>query len=313
MKNKLFISSSPHIRSELTTRRIMLDVILSLLPCVIAGTIIFGLKALLVISFCVVSCVLMEYVSRMIMHRKQSIDDLSAVVTGLILGLSLPVSMANNLHLTLVGSFTSIVVVKQMFGGIGNNFVNPALAGRIVMLVSFPSQMTDWSSRLDIDGVTSATPLASSPDKFSYLELFIGKNSGCIGETCVIAILIGFIYLLAKKVIKPTIPLYYVGSFSVLAAILSLFTEINVIYQILSGGLLICAVFMATDYVTSPVTNKGKVIYGIGCGALTLLIRLYSSLPEGASYAVLLMNIATPLIERITIPKSFGKKAQAND
>ncbi len=312
MKTKLFISSSPHVRSALTTRRIMLDVILALIPCVIAGTVIFGPRALLVVSFCVVSCVLMEYVSRMIMHRKQSIDDLSAVVTGLLLGLSLPVSMANNLHLTLVGSFTSIVVVKQMFGGIGNNFVNPALAGRIIMLVSFPSQMTDWSSKLDIDGITSATPLISS-SSFSYVDLFIGKTGGCIGETCVIAILIGCIYLLARKVIKPIIPLCYVGSFSVIALILSLFIEIDVIAQILSGGLLICAVFMATDYVTSPVTNRGKVIYGIGCGALTVLIRLFASLPEGASYAVILMNITVPLIERISIPKAFGKKVTAND
>lgn len=299
-REKLIISSSPHLRGERTTQNIMLDVIIALVPSVIAGTVLFGYRALMVVLFCASACVLLEYFSRVIMKRPQTIGDLSAIVTGILLGLSLPPTIS--LPLALVGCFTAIVVVKQMFGGIGNNFVNPALAGRIVMLLSFPTQMTQWVST---DGVTTATPLAQSGSA-EYLDLLLGRTGGCIGETCAFAIIIGFIYLLARGVIKPTITLCYLGT----VALGSLILSADVLFQLLSGGLMLGAVFMATDYTTSPVTTKGKIIYAVGCGILTLLIRLYASLPEGVSYAIVLMNIVVPLIERVTVPKTFGKLKQ---
>ncbi len=203
------------------------------------------------------------------------------------------------------------MVVKQFFGGIGNNFVNPAIAGRVAMVVSFPTQMTDWSyvneiidsissATNSVDAITTATPLAGG--EWSYLDLFIGNIRGSIGETCVICILIGFAYLLVRRVIKPFVPLCYIGTVAVLAFALGE----DPLFHIMSGGVLFAAVFMATDYSTSPLTNKGKIIFGVGCGIITLIIRVFASLPEGVSYAILLMNIITPHIDRLTVPKSFG-------
>ncbi|HPE94500.1 MAG TPA: RnfABCDGE type electron transport complex subunit D [Bacillota bacterium] len=295
MENKLIVSSSPHIRSNRTTQKIMLDVIISLVPCIVAGAVIFGVRALAVVAFCTGACVLLEYLCRLVMKREQTVTDLSAAVTGILLGLTLPPTI--NLFLAFAGCVVAIVIVKQMFGGIGNNFVNPALTGRIVMLLSFPTQMTTWTLA---DGTTCATPLGGTTA--GYKELFFGTTGGCIGETCAIAILLGLAYLLVRRVIKPIIPLCYLGT----AALLSLILGQNVLFQLLSGELLFGAVFMATDYTTSPVTDKGKIIFAVGCGILTVLIRLYASLPEGVSYAIVLMNIMVPLIERVTVPKTFG-------
>lgn len=299
MNEQLYVSSSPHFRSKNSTAKIMADVLIALVPVIIASAILFGLRVLLIVAFCDISCILLEYISRKVMKRNNTINDLSALVTGTLLALSLPVTI--NLLLALFGCVVAIVVAKQFFGGIGNNFINPAIAGRVAMVVSFPTQMTDWSFvKEGVDAVTTATPLAGG--EWSYIDLWIGNVRGSIGETCTIAILIGFVYLLIRRVIKPIIPLFFIGTIAVLAFA---FGE-NPLFQMLSGGALFVAVFMATDYSTSPLTNKGKVIFGIGCGAITILIRVFGSLPEGVSYAILLMNIITPHIDKLTVPKSFG-------
>lgn len=301
--NKFFVSASPHLRGKGSTQRIMLDVIISLLPAVAASVVFFGWRALMLVGVCVITCVAAEYVSRVIMKRDQTIGDLSAVVTGVLLALNLPSSI--NPLIAALGSVVAIVVVKQMFGGIGMNFVNPALAGRIVLLVSFPAAMTDWvDTRFmeNIDGISSATPMAAQAGTYSYFDLFFGNHGGSLGETCALALLLGGIYLVARKVISPTIPVVFVGT----AAVMSLILGRNPIVDILSGGMLLGAIFMATDYTTSPMTFWGKVIYAAGCGVMTILIRNFANLPEGVSFAILLFNILTPLIESATTPKPFG-------
>lgn len=304
---KLSVASSPHLRSSATTERIMRDVLISLLPCVIAGVVLFGLRSLLVVGVCTLLCIFLEFICRLIMKREQTVGDLSAAVTGVLLGLTLPVSVP--IPLTFVGCFTAIVVVKQMFGGLGNNFVNPALTARIVMLVSFPTQMTNFTTPTWVDAVTTATPLAPTAAESSLLDLFLGRVGGCIGETCKLAVLLGLVYLLVRRIISPIIPLCYVGT----VLLFSLCVGEDVLFQLLSGGLLFGAVFMATDYVTSPVGKWGQVLYAVGCGLITVLIRLYAALPEGVSYAIVLMNIVTPLIERIPFGKTFGRKKAKED
>ena len=300
---KLFSSSSPHLRSTQSTRKIMLDVIISLLPAAAASVVFFGAGALMLIGVCVLTCVTAEYFCRIIMKREQTIGDLSAVVTGLLLALNLPSNL--NPLMAAFGCIAAIVVVKQMFGGIGMNFVNPALAARIILMVSFPAAMTNWASTnfAGVDAVTSATPLAAQDGAYSYMQLLFGNHRGSMGETCAAALLLGGIYLVARKVIAPTIPLVYIGTVAVLSFVLGL----DPLYQVLSGGLLLGAIFMATDYTTSPITKWGKVVYALGCGIMTVLIRKYAELPEGVSFSILLMNIVTPLIESITSPKPFGK------
>ena len=303
---KLYVSSSPHLRAPITTRRVMGDVLIALLPCVVAGVLLYGFRSLLVVGLSTLFCVALEYLCRLVMKREQTIGDLSAAVTGVLLGLIMPVSVP--IHLLFVGCVTAIVVVKQMFGGLGNNFVNPALTARIVMLVSFPTQMTAFTTAQMTDAVTTATPLAKDVAQTALWDLFVGRVGGCIGETCKIAILIGLVYLLARRVISPIIPVCYVGT----AALFSLLVGASVPFHLLSGGLLFGAVFMATDYVTSPVSKGGRVLYAVLCGLLTMLIRLYANLPEGVSYAIVLMNIATPLIERIPFGKPFGKGGKSS-
>lgn len=301
--NKLFVSSSPHLKSTVTTRKIMLDVLIALVPAVIASFVLFGWQSLMLVGICVLCCVVSEYFSRIIMKRDNTVGDLSAAVTGVLLALNLPYN--TNPLIAAFGSVAAIVVVKQMFGGLGMNFVNPALAGRVILLVSFPSQMTSWvGTRFmgGLDAVTSATPLASEVGTYSYLDLFLGNHSGSLGETCALALLIGGAYLVIRKVISPTIPLITVGT----AALMSLVLGRDPLTDVLSGGLLLGAIFMATDYVTSPITFFGKVIYAVGIGALTVLIREFADLPEGMSFAILLFNILTPLIENITVRKPFG-------
>ena len=312
MENKLYVSSSPHFRGTNTTRRIMLDVIIALMPATVAACVIFGTRSLVLVGVCVATCVLLEYFSRKIMKRDTTIGDLSAVVTGLLLALNLPVDI--NPLIAMFGCLVAIVVVKQMFGGIGMNFVNPALAARIVLLVSFPSAMMHWGPYLGapktayLDGVTTATPLVAESGKFSYTQLFLGLCGGSIGEVCAAALLLGGVYLVIRRVISPIIPCVYLGT----AALMSLIVGLDPIYQLLSGGIMLGAIFMATDYTTSPLTKWGKVIFAAGCGILTILLRCYSNMPEGVSFSILLMNILVPHIERLTTPRTLGyvKKAK---
>ena len=302
--SKFYVSPSPHLRSHASTRRIMLDVIIALVPAIIASCVHFGWYPLLILAVCVAVCVASEFISRLIMKRDNTVGDLSAVVTGVLLALNLPANI--NPLIAAFGALAAIVVVKQMFGGLGMNFVNPALAGRIILLVSFPTAMTTWvaSNFQAVDAVTSATPLAAEANTYSYLELLLGSHGGSMGETCAVALILGGVYLVIRRVISAAIPLVIMGS----AALSSLILGRDPLFELLSGGLLLGAVFMATDYVTSPITFWGKVIYGLGIGDLTVLIRQFANIPEGMSFAILLFNILTPLIENITAKKPFGAK-----
>ena len=309
MDNKLYVSSSPHFRNKNSTRRIMLDVIIALMPTTIAACVIFGLRSLVLVGVCVATCVLLEYVSRKIMKRDTTIGDLSAVVTGLLLALNLPVDI--NPLIAMFGCLIAIVVVKQMFGGIGMNFVNPALAARIVLLVSFPSQMMRWVAPFSgsgPDAVTAATPLVAESGTYSYIDLLIGRCGGSIGEVCAAALILGGIYLVIRRVISPIIPCVYLAT----AALMSLIVGADPLYQLLSGGIMLGAIFMATDYTTSPLTKWGKVIFAAGCGIFTILLRTYSNMPEGVSFSIILMNILVPHIENLTTPRTLGfvKKAK---
>ncbi len=308
MENMLTVSSSPHLSSGATTRKIMLDVIIALVPASVAAVIFFGWKSLMLIAVCIASCTALEYICRKVMKRKNTVGDLSAVVTGLLLALNLPSGL--NPLIAVFGCVVAIVVVKQMFGGIGNNFVNPAITARIVLLVSFPVQMTTWEKPFEwlktADSVTGATPLAlmSQGTSTGYMDLFLGNTGGCIGETCALALLLGGIYLVARKVISPIIPLCFIGTVFVLSFLLGG----DPLFHILSGGVMLGAIFMATDYTTSPMNPAGKVIFGIGCAVITVLIRFYANLPEGVSFSIILMNILVPHIENLTRTKPFGKE-----
>ena len=308
--DKLIVSSSPHFNGRKTTQNIMLDVIIGLMPAAIASIIIFGPRAFLVIAVCIASCVLSEYLSRKAMKRPQTVMDLSCVVTGLLLALNLPVTI--DPLIAAFGGVIAIVVVKQMFGGIGQNFVNPALTARIVLMNSFPAPMTHWTAAFDYgataDAVTTATPLVTFYNNGGegwpgYLNMFLGVHGGCLGETCALAILIGGIYLIVRKVISPVIPVTYLATVAVFSALLGR----NPLFDLLAGGLMLGAFFMATDYTTSPLYFWARVIFAIGCGLLTIIIREFGSLPEGVSYSIVLMNIITPLIERYVKPTAFGK------
>ena len=306
MDGKLIVSSSPHISSPVKTKNIMLDVIIALIPSLIASIYFFGPRAAVVVIASVATCVIAEYICRKVMKREQTIGDLSAVVTGILLAFNLPSSVPIYVPI--------IVMVKQMFGGLGQNFVNPALLARIILMNSFPVLMTTWypSGNFGADTTAMASPLANiaagNVDALpSYWDMFIGNIPGCLGETSALALLIGGIYLIARKVISPIIPVTYIGTVFVLSAILGQ----DPVAQILCGGLFIGAIFMATDYVTSPLTNKGKFIYALCCGIITCLIRVFASLPEGVSYSIVLMNIIVPLIERATVPKPFGTVKEA--
>ena len=308
MSSKLYLASSPHLHDKSSTQKIMLDVIIATLPIILASTIIFGMRSLVVIFTTVLSCVLSEYLSCKIMKRPNSIKDLSAVVTGILLAFSLSVSIP--IGIAAFGGFVAIVVIKQFFGGLGQNFVNPALCSRIILLISFPAQMTNWPEPFaylkgSADIITSATPLDKSVlTTVTYFDLFFGNIPGCIGEICSMAILLGGIYLLVKKVISIIIPIFFIGTVFVLTFLMGG----DPIFHIFSGGLLLGAFFMATDYVTSPVTRLERIIFAVGCGFFTVIIRIFGNLPEGVSFSIVLMNILTPLIEKLTFPKPFGKR-----
>ncbi len=314
MKN-LTVSASPHVRASDTVTGIMLDVIIALIPSLIASVVIFGFRTLLITFVCVACCVLFELLSRKIMKRDVTIGDLSAVVTGMLLAFNLPVSIP--LWMCVIGCFFAIVVIKQFFGGIGQNFVNPAIGGRIVMLVSFSSAMTNWTEplvwRSGVDAETTATPLSILKNANgvydglpSLRDMFLGIRGGCIGEVCAAALIIGGIYLILRRVIKPTIPLCFIGTVAVIMLMAGKGDFKFMCYELLSGGLLLGAVFMATDYATSPITTKGKIIFAVGCGVITSVIRLFANLPEGVSYSIIIMNILVPHIEALTRPKPFG-------
>ncbi len=313
MEQTLLVSSSPHVHCGMNTRDVMRDVIIALVPALIASIWLFGFRALAVEIVCVAAAIASEYLSRRVMKRPQTVGDLSAVVTGLLLAFNLPSTIP--LWQAAFGSVVAIVVAKQMFGGLGQNFVNPALVGRIVLMGSFPEEMNNWTVPLawlgKTDAVSSATPLAlmsADPDvEISLLDLLFGLRGGSLGETCVIALLLGGIYLIIRRVISPLIPVVYVGTVFVLTWVLGG----NAPAHILSGGLMLGAIFMATDYATCPINRGGKVLYAIGCGLLTVLIRLYGSLPDGVSFAIVIMNILTPLIERVVRPRPFGSRRKA--
>lgn len=304
MNNDLILSVSPHIRSNITTRRIMLDVVISLLPAAIAGTIIFGIRALAVIAVCVASAVISEYLFNKAAKKPDTITDLSAVVTGLLLSLNLPANTP--LWQAAVGAAFAIIFVKCVFGGIGQNFANPAITARIFMLVAFGS-MSSAAFPKNIDAVSSATPLAvlQNGGEVKITDLLLGTRGGSIGETCTIALIIGGLYLLFRKVISWHTPVIFVATVFLFTFAVKgdAFTALE---YTLSGGLFIGAIFMATDYATTPVTKWGKVIFGIGAGLLTVLIRLWGVYPEGVSFAILLMNILTPYIDKWTAKKPFG-------
>ena len=319
--SQLIVSPSPHIRSERTTRNIMLDVIIALCPAVIASVILFGWRAFLIEAVCVASCVLIEYLCRVLMKRDQTIGDLSAVVTGLLLALNLPVTIP--MWVAVFGCFIAIAVTKQLFGGLVQNFANPAIAARVILLASFGGYMTTFTAPFDysgVDAVASATPLAllaggadavasassaaGGAQLPSLMQMFLGVKAGCIGEVSALALLIGGVYLVARRVIKPITPLVFIGTVFVFSGILGA----DPVYQILSGGLMIGAIFMATDYATTPTTNWGKAVFGLGAGLLTVLIRQYGNYPEGVSFAILLMNILTPQIDKLLTRKPLGGK-----
>lgn len=293
------IAASPHVTTKNSTAVIMRDVLIALLPAVIAGCVVFGLRALLVVAVTTAACVFFEWGFEKLCHKPSTISDLSAAVTGVLLAMNLPVSIP--LWQAVFGALVAIVAVKGLFGGIGKNFANPAITARIVMFLAFSKTMTAW---VFPDAVSSATPLAmmANGESVDYLTLLLGNHGGCLGETSALALLIGFAYLLIRGVISWHTPVCFVGTVFVMSLILGQ----DAVGQILSGGLMLGAIFMATDYSTTPSTNWGRVLFGIGAGLLTVLIRFYGAYAEGVSFAILFMNILTPYLSKWTETKPFG-------
>ena len=309
--NKLIVSSAPHIRTKKDTPGVMLDVIIALLPTLIAGVVIFGLRALLVVATCVLASVVSEFLFNIIVKKNQTIFDLSAIVTGLILGLNLRADAP--VWQCIVGSVFAIIVVKCLFGGLGQNFANPAVTARVFLLICFSNTLAGGARPIissNPDLVAGATPLAviaEGGELPALKDMFLGLRGGAIGEACILALVLGFIYLVARGVINFEIPVIMVGSVFVLSLLVGGNATVA-LYQILSGGLVFGAVFMATDYVTTPITRTGKMIFALGCGLITFLIRQYGGYPEGVSFAILFMNILTPYIESWTKPRALGKR-----
>ena len=324
----LNFSTSPHVYSPRNTKQIMLDVIIALLPALIVALVLFGVRALVVVLSAVASCVMFEYVLQKYAYKKTpTVSNLSAVVTGMLLAYNLPSNISP--ILVMLASFVAIGIAKLPYGGLGKNIFNPALVGRVFLFIAFPAYMSSWPKPrfmefLNVDVVTSATPLnimkytdaTTSATKLGsnipdYLQMFLGDTGGCLGETSACALLLGMAYLLYKKVIKWHIPVIYICTVFALFAIFYAITDspkYDPLAQILSGGLMLGAIFMATDYTTSPMTDKGKVIFALGCGVLTFVIRKYSSYPEGVSFAILIMNAFVPLIDRFCQPRVFGTR-----
>lgn len=309
---KIVVSATPHVRSKDSVQSVMRDVLIGLLPATVMGIVYFGIRAAIIIAISIISSVFFEFIWQKGMKKKVTISDLSAAVTGLLLAMNMPATAP--LWMPVVGSVFAIIIAKQLFGGLGQNFINPALAGRAFLLASYPIAMTSWVAP-GADAVSTATPLATLkaggfiPAQADYINGLLGTNiGGCIGETCALALIIGGVYLIYRQVISWRIPVVYIATVAVLTGFLGrngLMTGFP-LYEILVGGVMLGAFFMATDYASSPVTATGQLIMGLGCGILTSLIRVYGGYPEGVSYSILIMNLAVPLIDRYTKPTIFG-------
>jgi len=308
MNSMNIVSPAPHIHSRITTNRIMLDVIIALMPAIVVAIWIFGPRAALVTAVCIVSCVFFEWGYAKLLKRKNTISDLSAALTGILLAYNLPVTIP--LWQAVFGSFVAIIMVKMLFGGLGKNFANPAITARIIMFLAFPVAMTTWV--VPFDSVTGATPLVHLLHMFrgepytlpGTWHLFLGVHGGCIGETSELALLIGGIYLFIRRVITWHAPVTFIATVFIITSFAG-GLEFG-LFHILTGGLFLGAIFMATDYVTTPQTNLGRALFGIGCGLFTVIIRLYGSYPEGVSFAILLMNMLVPFINKISCKKALG-------
>lgn len=304
--DKLIVSSAPHIVTDSDTTKVMGTVLLALLPAFVAGVYVFGGRVVLLAIACVISAVGFEWLYNLITHKEQTIGDLSAAVTGLLIAFNVPASLP--IWMGVLGSFVAIVVVKQLYGGIGKNFVNPAITARIFLFISFSAAMTTWPlprTAASADAVTGPTPLnllaGGETSKLpSNMEMFLGFIGGSVGEVSALALLIGGIFLIWRKVISPIIPAAFLGTVFVIAFLNYGFSLHMAIFHICAGGAMLGAFFMATDYVTTPKLPMGKLIFGIGCGVITMAIRIWGSYPEGVSFSILLMNICTPLINRLT-------------
>ena len=306
MDDRLIVTASPHIRDNATTRGLMGNVLIALVPSIVASGLIFGMRAILLTAVTTLACVVFEYLYCKLMHKPNPVGDLSACVTGVILALNMPVSMP--LWIAIVGALVAIVIIKQLFGGLGYNFANPALVGRIVLFLGFTSRLTAYVyPDMSVDALASATPLNAAVDlhSVSFVDMLLGIHGGMMGETCVIAILLGLAYLLFTHTIEFTIPASIVGTMYVLTLLATRDPYIALL-DCMSGGLLFGAVFMATDYVTAPQTCWGRALFGIGAGLLTCLIRFYGSYAEGVSFAILFMNILTPYLSKWTRSKPLG-------
>ncbi len=309
--SNLVVTSSPHLRDKATSQRIMQEVCLALAPAGIAGIILYGFNAALLIAICVATCVLSEFVWQKATKQPVTIYDWSAVVTGLLLAYNLPATAP--WWIAVIGSILAIVVVKQFFGGIGSNFMNPALTARAILFISWSGIMGAYPKanpfQFTADAVTGATPLATlnggSTEGINLLDLLLGNQGGVLGETCAIAIILGGVYLLVRGIADWRIPVSFIGTVF-LCFLIKDGAEVA-LYQLLAGGLMLGAFFMATDYATSPINRKGRVIYGIGCGFFLFIIRAFANYPEGCSFAILFMNVATPMIDRFTMPRPFGE------
>jgi len=302
--SSLSISISPHIRSSRTTQKVMLDVVIALMPALVAAVINFGIRSLILTVISVLVCVLCEYAWEKFMHKDVTVSDLSAVVTGILIAYNVPVGMP--VWELIIGDVAAIIIVKMLFGGLGCNFVNPALVGRIFMMFSYTTDITTYIYPAgNIDALSSATPLTVM-DKLhwdGFMQLLLGNHGGVIGETCALALLIGGIYLVIRKVIKPIIPLCFMGA---VALFTWAFGGAQPILSLFAGGVMLGSIFMATDYVTSPITNWGKAIFGFACGFITALIRVFGNYAEGVTFAILLMNLVVPYINNLTMTKPLG-------
>ncbi|MCL2763924.1 MAG: RnfABCDGE type electron transport complex subunit D [Treponema sp.] len=307
------VSSPPHMYGTASIEARMRDVLIALSPAFCAAIYHYGVKALHTTAIAVIAALAAEYLYQRVMQKPVTINDYSAAITGLLLGFNLPPDVP--FWIPAAGSFFAIIVVKQLFGGLGSNFINPALAARAFLLASFPVHMTNWT--LAPDAVSGATYLAMIkenplfvPELSDYTALLIGKVGGCVGETSAVALLVGGVYLLARRIINWRIPFFYIGSFAFFAFIFGrtgFFTGHNILFEVLNGGLIMGAFFMATDYATSPITSNGKIVMGIGCGFLTVFIRFFGGYPEGVSYAIIIMNLFVPLIDKYVRPRVYGK------
>ena len=306
---KMLVSPSPQIRDNISTSKVMTHVLVALCPALAMSAYVFGGRALMLTGFCMITALIWERLCNLIMKRPDSTKDVSALVTGMLLAFNLPVTMPY--WQAAIGTFVAIVIVKQLFGGLGQNFANPAIVGRIVLMLAFTGNMTHWVVPFyDPDNiVTGATPLAAAHSApADYLDLFLGKVGGCLGEVSAAALLIGGIYLIMMKIISVHTPLAFIGT----VFVFSYLCGEDGIYQILAGGVMLGAFFMATDYVTSPITPKGQIVFGILLGVLTGTFRLFGGSAEGVSYAIIISNLMVPLIERYTLPVAFGKEGKAN-